>query len=267
MVWLSTQVSYEAASEVPETPNEEVVLEARHLQRGRALRDVSLQLRRGEILGLAGLVGAGRTEVARAIFGADRIDSGEIFLHGQPVRIRSPRDAVSHGIAYLSEDRKRFGLALGLDLEFNTVLASMRRFVSWFGYVLAARTRAVAERQVERLAIKTPSVHQKVKNLSGGTQQKVVLAKWLTADANILIFDEPTRGIDVGAKSEIYRLLNDLAHQGRSVLMISSELPEILRMSHRILVMCEGRITGELLARDATQEAIMQYATQREAQL
>jgi ribose transport system ATP-binding protein len=205
--------------------------------------------------------------VARAIFGADPIDSGEVSLNGQQVRIRSPQDAVQHGIAYLSEDRKRYGLALGLDVEVNTVLASLRRFVGWFGYVLTRTTRGVAERQIQRLQIKTTGVHQKVKNLSGGTQQKVVLAKWLTADANVLIFDEPTRGIDVGAKSEIYHLLNDLAHQGRSIIMISSELPEILRMSHRILVMCEGRITGELTAREATQETIMQYATQREAQL
>jgi ribose transport system ATP-binding protein len=205
--------------------------------------------------------------VARAIFGADPVDSGEVLLDGKPVRIRSPQDAVRHGIAYLSEDRKRYGLALGLDVEINIVLAAMRRFVGWFGYVLAGQTRGVAQRQVQRLAIKTPGVRQKVRNLSGGTQQKVVLAKWLTADANILIFDEPTRGIDVGAKSEIYHLLNDLAQQGKSILMISSELPEILRMSHRILVMCEGRVTGELTASQATQESIMHFATQREAQL
>jgi ribose transport system ATP-binding protein len=228
---------------------------------------VSLQLRRGEILGLAGLVGAGRTEVARAIFGADPIESGEILLFGKRVRIRSPRDAVKHGIAYLSEDRKRYGLALGLDVEINTVLASMEHFIGTLGWVIGTATRAAAETQVQRLAIKTPSLRQKVRNLSGGTQQKVVVGKWLVADADVLIFDEPTRGIDVGAKSEIYRLLNDLAHQGKSIIMISSELPEILRMSHRILVMCEGRITGELSGKDATQEAIMQYATQREAQL
>jgi ribose transport system ATP-binding protein len=253
--------------EVPAEPSPEIVLDVRHLERGRVLRDINLQLHKGEILGLAGLVGAGRTEVARAIFGADPIDSGEVRLNGKPLRIKSPRDAVRHGIAYLSEDRKRYGLALGLDVEFNTVLATLNRFVGWLGYVLNGRTRHTTEGQVRRLAIKTPSVSQRVKNLSGGTQQKVVLAKWLTADANVLIFDEPTRGIDVGAKSEIYHLLNDLSHQGKSIIMISSELPEILRMSHRILVMCEGRITGELSAKEATQENIMQYATQREAQL
>jgi ribose transport system ATP-binding protein len=258
---------YEATPEIPDTPSTDLVLEARHLTRGRALRDVSLEVRRGEILGLAGLVGAGRTEVARAIFGADPIESGEILLLGKRVRIRSPRDAVKHGIAYLSEDRKRYGLALGLDVEINTVLASMEHFVGTLGWVLGKKTRVAAETQVGRLAIKTPSLRQKVRNLSGGTQQKVVVGKWLVADADVLIFDEPTRGIDVGAKSEIYRLLNELAHQGKAIIMISSELPEILRMSHRILVMCEGRITGELSGKDATQEAIMQYATQREAQL
>lgn len=256
---------FEAAPEVPQTPNEEVVLDVRRLSRGRELRDVSLQLRRGEILGLAGLVGAGRTEVARAIFGADPIDSGEIYLKGRQVHVRTPHDAVRHGIGYLSEDRKRYGLALGLDVEMNTVLGTLSRFITWLGWVRPRATRSVAERQVKQLAIKTPSLQQKVQNLSGGTQQKVVVAKWLVADAEVLMFDEPTRGIDVGAKSEIYRLLNDLAHQGKAILMISSELPEILRMSHRILVMCEGRITGELSASEANQETIMHYATLREA--
>ena len=258
---------YEATPEVPEHPSEDVVLEARHLNRGRLVRDVSFQLRRGEILGFAGLVGAGRTEVARVIFGADHLDSGEIFLNGKKLLIHSPRDAVGHGIAYLSEDRKRYGLALGLDVETNTVLAAFEKYLGPLGWVQPARTRATAEAQVRGLAIKTPSLQQKVKNLSGGNQQKVVLAKWLTADASVFIFDEPTRGIDVGAKSEIYRLLNNLAAQGKSIVMISSELPEVLRMSHRILVMCEGRITGELRAGEATQEAVMQYATQRVAQL
>jgi ribose transport system ATP-binding protein len=253
--------------EPPEQPSQHVVLEAKGLNRGSAIRDVRLQVRKGEILGVAGLVGAGRTEVARAIFGADRLDSGEIALNGKPVRIKSPSDAVKHGIGYLSEDRKRYGLALGLDVETNTVLAAFRKFVALLGSVDVAKTRAVAQQHVRGLAIKTPSLRQKVKHLSGGTQQKVVVAKWLTADSEVLIFDEPTRGIDVGAKSEIYRLLNDLARQGKSIIMISSELPEILRMSHRIVVMCEGRITGELDIREATQERIMHFATQREAQL
>ncbi len=256
---------FEEATEIPENAQDEVVLEVRNLNLGRMVRDVSFELRRGEILGFAGLVGAGRTEVARAIFGADRADSGEILVHGKPVRIASPADAVRHGIGYLSEDRKRFGLALGMDVEANIVLASLQRFVGWLGRINTSLTRAATQRQVTNLAIKTPSLRQKVRNLSGGTQQKVVVGKWLTADTEILIFDEPTRGIDIGAKSEIYRLLNDLARDGKAIIMISSELPEILRMSHRIVVMCEGRITGILPAAGATQEAIMGYATQRPA--
>ncbi len=256
---------FEAAPEIPENPDQEVVLEVRHLNRGRQVRDVSFQLRRGEILGVAGLVGAGRTEVMRAVFAADKPGSGQILVKGTPVVIRNPGDAVSHGIAYLSEDRKRYGLALGMDVEVNTVLASFGRFTNRFGWVHSKAARAAALQLVETLAIKTPGIGQRVKNLSGGNQQKVVIAKWLTADTDVLIFDEPTRGIDVGAKSEIYKLLNDLARRGKAVIMISSELPEILRMSHRILVMCEGRITGELSAAEATQERIMTLATQRES--
>ncbi len=192
-------------------------------------------------------------------------ESGEILIHGEPVEIRTPSDAVRHGIGYLSEDRKRYGLALAMDVETNTVLASLRKFTGALGRINFGRTRKARWSRSESLAIKTPSVSQRTKNLSGGNQQKVVIAKWLTADTEILIFDEPTRGIDVGAKSEIYRLLNDLARQGKAIIMISSELPEILRMSHRILVMCEGRITGELAAGEATQERIMTLATQRES--
>jgi ribose transport system ATP-binding protein len=254
---------YEGAPEIPETRDGEVALDVRGLNRGRMVQDVSFTLRRGEILGLAGLVGAGRTEVARAIFGADRADSGTILVHGRPTRIKSPADAVRNGIGYLSEDRKRYGLALGMDVETNIVLATFRKFMRAFGRVDFRRTRAAAEQRVQRLGIKTPSIRQKVRNLSGGNQQKVVIAKWLTADTDILIFDEPTRGIDVGAKSEVYHLLNELARQGKAIVMISSELPEILRMSHRIVVMCEGRIRGELSGAEATQEKIMTYATMR----
>jgi ribose transport system ATP-binding protein len=208
-------------------------------------------------------MGAGRTEVARAVFGADRIDSGDIYVKGQKVEVNSPRDAVMHGIGYLSEDRKRYGLALKLDVRANMILSSLKDFVNIFGWVDAREAGVTAERYVETLSIRTPSLAQRVSNLSGGNQQKVVIGKWLTADTDILIFDEPTRGIDVGAKQEIYRLLNDLAHSGKSIIMISSELPEILRMSHRVIVMCEGRITGELAIEEATQEKIMTYATQR----
>ncbi|MFN8472595.1 MAG: sugar ABC transporter ATP-binding protein [Anaerolineae bacterium] len=254
---------FEATPEIPENPSQEVVLEVKHLNRGRAIKDVSFQLKKGEILGFAGLVGAGRTEVGRAIFGADRLDSGEIYVKGQRVEIRSPGDAVRHGISYLSEDRKRYGAVLGMDVADNVVMATLSRYILGGMVVNTTQTRAAGKRAVDALAIKTPSLQQKVRNLSGGNQQKVIIGKWLDANTDVLIFDEPTRGIDVGAKSEIYKLLNSLAQQGKSIIMISSELPEILRMSHRIVVMCEGRITGELSSSEATQESIMRLATQR----
>lgn len=256
---------YETARADSTVTNREVVLEVKNLNRGRAIKDVNFDLKRGEILGFAGLMGAGRTEVARAVFGADSIDTGEIYVSGKKVHIKSPSDAVRNGIGYLSEDRKRYGLTLGLDVETNLVLAAFKKFLGFLGWVNSSRTRSEAQLYVDKLKIKTPGLQQKVKNLSGGNQQKVVVGKWLNRDCNILIFDEPTRGIDVGAKSEIYKLLNDLVQQGKSIIMISSELPEILRMSHRIIVMCEGRITGELDAVEATQERIMQYATKRGA--
>ena len=257
------RIIYETAPEIPENANMEHILEVKDINRSNVLQDISFDLNKGEILGFAGLMGAGRTEVARAVFGADPIDSGEIFIHGTKVQIKSPGDAVAHGIGYLSEDRKRYGLSLKQDVETNVVMASYDKFLGLVGWVKTKETSSTAEKYVNALAIKTPSIKQLVKNLSGGNQQKVVIGKWLTADTEILIFDEPTRGIDVGAKSEIYKLLNDLAAQGKSIIMISSELPEILRMSHRIVVMCEGRITGVLSAEEADQETIMQLATQR----
>ncbi len=256
---------FEGDAAVAPDANHDIVLEVRGLNRGRTIKDVNFVVRKGEILGFAGLMGAGRTEVARAVFGADKVDSGEIRIHNEKVSIRTPSDAVRKGIGYLSEDRKHFGLATGMDVESNIVLATMRRFLS-LGFIL--RRPAIHETAtsfVKRLGIKTPSVLQKVALLSGGNQQKIVIAKWLVRDCEILFFDEPTRGIDVGAKSEIYKLLNALAEQGRAIVMISSELPEVLRLSHRILVMCEGRITGELPAAGATQEQIMALATQRES--
>jgi len=240
----------------------ETVLEVRGLNRGKAVRDVGFHLKKGEILGFAGLMGAGRTEVARAIFGADRIDSGEILIRGKPVSIRSPYDAVKHGIGYLSEDRKRFGLLVDMDVQSNVAIASYGKFRR-FGWMKREAIESSAEQVVGALKVKTPSVSQKVKFLSGGNQQKVVIGKWLTKDSDILIFDEPTRGIDVGAKGEIYKLLEELAEQGKSIIMISSELPEILRMSHRVIVMCEGRITGQLAREEADQEKIMKFATSR----
>ncbi|AON53284.1 sugar ABC transporter ATP-binding protein [Herbaspirillum seropedicae] len=248
----------------PDTSRNDVVLEVRGLNRGRAIRDVSFTLRKGEILGFAGLMGAGRTEVARAIFGADPLEAGEIIIHGGNAVIKSPADAVAHGIGYLSEDRKHFGLAVGMDVQANIALSSMGRFTR-LGFMDQRAIREAAQMYVRQLAIKTPSVEQQARLLSGGNQQKIVIAKWLLRDCDILFFDEPTRGIDVGAKSEIYKLLDALAEQGKAIVMISSELPEVLRMSHRVLVMCEGRITGELARADATQEKIMQLATQRES--
>lgn len=240
----------------------ETALEVCGLSAG-IVRDVSFSLKKGEILGFAGLMGAGRTETARAVFGADPLQQGEIIVGGQSVRIRSPQDAVHYGIGYLSEDRKRYGLAMGMSVEDNTALAALKDFSRW-GFVDFKRTRAEAERYAAMLKTKTPGIGQDVKNLSGGNQQKVIIAKWLMRNCNILIFDEPTRGIDVGAKNEIYKLLFELAESGKSIIMISSELPELLRMSDRIAVMCEGRLTGILDIENATQEEIMKYATRRE---
>jgi len=225
-----------------------------------ALKNVSFDIKKGEILGFAGLMGAGRTEVARAIFGADQFDIGEIFIKGQQVQIKNPRDAVNYGIGYLSEDRKRYGLTLGMDLKENIVMSSMKKFLRsgvWVDFKKAA-TRAMG--MVKALDIKTPSIEQKVKFLSGGNQQKVVIGKWLTADTDILIFDEPTRGIDVGAKLEIHRLIDELVMQGVPVLMISSELPEILNMCDRIYVLHEGEISAEYSREDATQEKVLKSA-------
>ena len=242
--------------------NDEIVLSVHGLHTSR-LKDVSFQLRKGEILGFAGLMGAGRTDVARAIFGADPITKGNISVHGKPARIHSPKDAVRLGIGYLSEDRKQFGLALGMSVLDNTVLSSLSRFSS-FGFIQGKKIAQVAKKYIQKLNTKTPGLLSDVKNLSGGNQQKVIIAKWLVQNCDILIFDEPTRGIDIGAKNEIYKLLYELAAEGKSIIMISSELPEILRMSDRVAVMCEGRITGILDGSDLNQETIMKYATLRE---
>jgi len=239
-----------------------VVLKCENLNRGKAVKDVSFELRKGEILGFSGLMGAGRTEVARLIFGADKKDSGKIFINGKEVTINTPEDAVAHGIGYLSEDRKRYGLIVDKSVEENTVISSLNDFVKGI-FIDKAKSKEVSKKYVESLKTKTPSVSQLVKKLSGGNQQKVVIAKWLVKNSDILIFDEPTRGIDVGAKSEIYALMERLAKEGKSIIMISSELPEVLRMSDRVIVMCEGRITGILDIAEANQEVIMQSATKR----
>ena len=248
------------ASNVPK--DAPVILKCEHLSRGKAVRDVSFELKKGEILGFSGLMGAGRTEVARLIFGADKLDEGKIYISGKEVKINSPKDAVEAGIGYLSEDRKRFGLIVDKSVEENTVVASLNDFMKGF-FIDNAKARSVSDKYVKELKTKTPSVSQLVKKLSGGNQQKVVIAKWLVRNCDILIFDEPTRGIDVGAKSEIYALMEELAKAGKSIIMISSELPEVLRMSDRIIVMCEGRITGTLDISEANQEVIMESATNR----
>jgi ribose transport system ATP-binding protein len=250
--------------DIPDLTDAPIALEVRNITRGRLVQDVSFTLKKGEILGFAGLMGAGRTEVARAIFGADRRESGEILVHGKPAHITSPKDAVAVGIGYLSEDRKHFGLALGLDLCDNTAMASLPRFGNALGVIDDAALTKVADHYIQMLAIRTPSARQEVRFLSGGNQQKVVIAKWLLRDCDILIFDEPTRGIDVGAKAEIYRLLQSLAAGGKAIIVISAELPELLRLSHRIAVMCEGRLTGILPGGPGTsQEDIMHLATLR----
>lgn len=239
-----------------------VVLKVSNLNAGSAVKDVSFELRKGEILGFSGLMGAGRTEVARLLFGADKKESGLIEVNGQKVEINSPEDAIRYGIGYLSEDRKRYGCIVDMSIANNTVMTNLDKYIHG-GLIDDKRIVEVSDRFVNRLKTKTPSSKQLVRNLSGGNQQKVVIAKWLEQDSDILIFDEPTRGIDVGAKSEIYRLMNELVAQGKAIIMISSELTEVLRMSDRIVVMCEGRKTGELDISQATQERILALATQR----
>jgi len=241
-------------------PQEEVVLSVRNLRRGKELQGISFDLHRGEILGLAGLVGSGRTLVARAIFGADPLEEGEIWIEGKRVHISSPQEAISKGIGFLPEDRKAQGLFLGLPLSYNIAITGLKK-LSFLGVLLFNKIKELALEFVKKLRIKTPSVLQVARNLSGGTQQKVVLAKWLALKPKILILDEPTRGIDVGAKAEIHAIMSDLAKQGVAILMISSELPEIMGISDRILVMHEGRITGEFRREEATQDKIMLCAT------
>ncbi|MBI3962158.1 MAG: sugar ABC transporter ATP-binding protein [Deinococcus sp.] len=237
----------------------EPVLEVRHLTRRGVLDDISFVLRRREILGVAGLIGAGRTELVRALFGADPKDSGEILLEGKPVRIRNPRDALRLGFGFVTEDRKLQGLILGMTVRENVTLASLWGMTR-LGFVDFAQEREVTADYIKKLDIRTPSQEQEVLNLSGGNQQKVVVAKWLATRPKILIMDEPTRGIDVGAKAEVHALMSRLAKDGVSIIMISSELPEILGMSDRILVVKEGRINGEFTREQATQEAILACA-------
>ena len=259
---IKLMVGRELKDAIPKVPAKQgdVALKVTNLNRTGVLHNINFEVRKGEVLGIAGLVGAGRTETARAIFGADPIDSGTVEVDGKAVKINSPQDAIGYGIGLVTEDRKQQGLVLGMAIRENTTLANLGA-LSTLGFIRQKEEKSVSEKYRGDLSIKTPSIEQAVQNLSGGNQQKVVLAKWLFTGSKVLIFDEPTRGIDVGAKSEIYKLMNELAAQGVAIIMISSELPEVLGMSDRILVMHEGKITGELSREEATQEAIMHLAT------
>ncbi|HYE83413.1 MAG TPA: sugar ABC transporter ATP-binding protein [Clostridia bacterium] len=226
------------------------------------INNVSFDLFQGEIIGLAGLIGAGRTELVRTLFGAEAITNGEIYLKGRRLNIKSPMDAIEAGIVLGPEDRKKEGLCTKLSIRENIGLANLDLICSWAGLVDSRKENSLAERAIEMLKIKTPSPEQTVNNLSGGNQQKIVVGKWLVRSAEVVIFDEPTRGIDVAAKVEIYNIMNDLKKQGIGVIFVSSEMPEVMCMSDRILVMCNGRITGDLVSREATQDEILRCATQ-----
>jgi ribose transport system ATP-binding protein len=239
----------------------DILLEVRDLSREGVLEDVSLRVRAGEVVGIAGIVGAGRTELARAIFGVDPVESGEVWVEGRRMERFDPREAKNRGIGFITEDRQGQGIVPPLSVAENLVLASLDKSTR-VGLVNGGEQRSRAQKMIEELNIRTPGPEQKVRYLSGGNQQKTVIGKWLLADSRVLIMDEPTRGIDVGAKVEIYELMNELTEQGAGILMISSDLPEVLGMSDRILVMAGGRITGELSGEEASQEKVMTLATQ-----
>lgn len=241
-------------------PIGEPVLEVSGLTRAGAFEDISLTAHAGEIVGLAGLVGAGRTEVARAIFGLDQLHSGAIYINGEKVSIRTPKSAVRAGIAYVPEDRKRDGVALSLSVRENIALPVLRRLAK-LGWVMRSRERNITQRKAEELYVSPPVIERKVATFSGGNQQKVVLAKWLATDPKVLILDEPTRGVDVGAKADIHTIIGELAAEGVAIVIISSELPEVLAVSDRIYVLNEGHLTAEISRADANEESIMSAAT------
>ncbi len=238
------------------TPTQEALFQVEHLSGGR-FTDISFTLNRGEILGVAGLMGAGRTEIMRAIFGLDPLNDGTIRLKGKQLHIRNSRDALNQGIGYVSEDRRSVGLVLGMTVRENITMSNLRSYCR-HGWIRSREEKRVAEAQIHEFAIKTPSAEQIAANLSGGNQQKIVLAKTLLCLPEVIILDEPTRGIDVGAKAEIHKMISELAQQGKGVILISSEMPEILGMSDRIVVIHEGKKKGELLRKDASQQAIME---------
>ncbi len=242
-------------------PRNEVILQVKGFN-GEKFRNVSFDLRKGEILGFSGLVGAGRTELMMSLFGFLPYDKGEIYLKGKKINIKSPLDAINYNIGLVPEDRKLQGLILIMTVRENITLPGLDR-IKIAGFIKLAEEYRIAKQKVEELSIKTPSIEQKALNLSGGNQQKVVLAKWLNLRPEILILDEPTRGIDVGAKAEIYKLMNEMAKEGISIIMVSSELPEILAMSDRVAVMAEGELTAVLERDEVSEEKIMHYATPR----
>ncbi len=259
---IQQMVGRQLVSKFPDKPHYargDLTLEVKHLAKRGVLHDISFEAYQGEILGIAGLMGAGRTELARAIFGADRVDGGEIRVRGEKVALRSPRQAIRRGIGYITEDRKKDGLMLSLNIKENIIVANYDQ-LSKAGWMMDKEASRVSDKFMQRLGIKAVNRNQEAGNLSGGNQQKVVLAKWLCRNTNLIIFDEPTRGIDVGAKYEVYQLMFELVRNGVTVIMISSELPEILGMCDRILVMAEGRITADLPAAEADQEKITHYA-------
>jgi ribose transport system ATP-binding protein len=258
MVGRSLEEKYPERTSVP---SQDVLFEAKGLTRQGVFNNVSFQIRRGEILGFAGLMGAGRTEVARAIFGADPLDAGTISFEGKELDISSPADAIEAGIAYLSEDRKSDGLSIKMSVAANMTMAHMGAVSNSVGIINRKSHSAVAKKYVDLLNIKTPSIDQTVKLLSGGNQQKIIIGKWLFRESRVLFFDEPTRGIDVGAKYAIYQIMDELAARGIGVVLISSELPEVLGMSDRVIVFHEGKVTGDLVTKQTSQEEIMHYAS------
>lgn len=260
---ISAMVGREIKEKFPRVKTErgELLLEVKNLKSGKMVEDVSFKLYAGEILGVAGLMGAGRTETARALTGLEKIEDGEIWLYGNKTNITSPKDSIRKGIVYAPEDRKKDGLCTKLTVKENIGLPNMD-MVCKFNIISNRKEHQLTQKTIDRLKIKTPSHNQDVINLSGGNQQKVVVGKWLARQAKIVIFDEPTRGIDVMAKVEIYNLINALKKQGIGIIMISSEMPEVLGMSDRLIVMCEGRVTSELVTNETSQVEVMHYATQ-----
>ena len=245
-------------------PKGKKIFEVKNLNAGHLVRDINFSLYEGEIVGFAGLMGAGRTETTRAIFGVDPKTSGEIFLDGKEVKISCPADSIKAGLVLAPEDRKKDGLCTRLSIADNIALPNLDILCSKLGVISSKKEDDLCEKAVKDLLIKTPTVEVNAGNLSGGNQQKVVVGKWLARNSRVVIFDEPTRGIDVGAKVEIYNLMNQLKKQGIAVMFVSSEMPEVLGIADRVIVMCDGRITGEVIAKETTQNEVLKFATEFE---